>query len=201
VGIPCDFITDCAAPAGKSPGDPSGPYKYLFVDVDGYKDEPLFFHMNFQSLIGANKLYFPNIFACDAGKGTFYISKENDGTICTADGVCGNCGDGSCYDANGKILDRPRLESHLITSISSKCHAFVDGAVATLPTSDRSRNGYYMKFVPNPGESGTDYNRLTVVLDNSFNLTAATQCVEPTTVVTFFFNIHPYASPAATGAP
>jgi len=193
----------CAKPGGSCsilvlPYQTSTPLRYIFMDVDGYQDEPLWVHVRPSQDITA--LYddaptgAPNdaspgsltLFSCDATNGSFYFPKFAEYTVRTND-----------YDANGVLTDLLHLDAHTTRLVdSTNCKTFAAGPVIEGFRLSYDQDGLYLKFLPNPGVWGDHIAEFVMLVDDS-TLRSAGQRSLPYTAFVYRINIRQRTTPTS----
>ncbi|HYC53055.1 MAG TPA: hypothetical protein VEB19_18250, partial [Gemmatimonadaceae bacterium] len=193
----------CATPSGQcsilvQPYQTSTPLRYIFMDADGYQDEPLWVHVRPSQDITA--VYddaptgAPNdasqgsltLFSCDATNGSFYLPSPADYGARTND-----------YDANGVLTDLLHLDAHTTRLVdSTNCKTFAAGPVIVGIRSDLDPDGLYLKFVPNPGVSGNHIAEFIILVDD-FNVRTVAQRSLPMTVLVYRINLRQRTTPSS----
>ncbi|HYD49670.1 MAG TPA: hypothetical protein VEB21_15045 [Terriglobales bacterium] len=136
----CEFLQ----PDGAS-GNP--PYHYTLLQVTGYQDTPIYFRIAFDGLVALPGGYTPYVAACDGSRGVFKVP----GDRLQADHI----------DNQGRITNLALLDSN-----TGRDPACVDPNFVPLTKSiNVGSKGYYIKFTPAPGESGDNYNYMTLIAD------------------------------------
>jgi hypothetical protein len=188
-GLPsCGFLSNPSSvtepPLGTAGPGTHGNWIDHFLEVETWENTPVWIYLNspeLESVIGND--YTPIVFSCDAGNGTFRAQDDEFQR--------------DHFDADGTITNLAGLLSETPTTLT--CASFVDGPVYRgLPALDPFLNtdlkGYYILFTPDPGESGRNYNRLSILIDDSSSRTAMER-FEPFHVWWIDIHVNPGAPP------
>jgi len=166
-GLPsCGFLKNPSAvvepPSGTAGPGTHGNWIDHFLEVETYENEPVWIYLNSPELLPVvGDDYTPIVFSCDAGNGTFRAQDDEDQR--------------NHFEADGTITNLAGLLADTPTTLT--CKSFVDGPVYRgMPPIDPFTNtelkGYYILFTPDPGESGRNYNLLSILIDDSSSRTA-----------------------------
>lgn len=118
--------------------------RYGTVVIDGAEDTSIWIRVDGRNLFGQSLLngtYFPYAWSCLGGQGTLMYPNNR----LQAD----------YFDTNGTITNLAGLES--VTTTTRACKAWPDGPVLPFFASSDFPNGYYVRFVPDPDETGVAY--------------------------------------------
>jgi hypothetical protein len=188
-GMPsCGFLKNPNTVDGVLPPIGAGSHGTAWIDhffeVEAYENEPVLIYINakqLEPLIGND--FTPMVFSCDSGNGTF---RAQDDEL-----------QRNYIDADGNILDLANFLAE--TNVNLSCKSFVDGPVYRgLPPIDPFSNpelkGYYLMFTPDAGESGRNYNQISILLDDSSSRVPAER-YNPFHVLWFTIHVNPGPPP------
>ncbi|HYD46808.1 MAG TPA: lectin-like protein [Terriglobales bacterium] len=182
----CNYIASLQTdPSGAwGPGVPLENYEYRFVDIVGYQDRPLYFHVDLASFSTAHA-YIAEIFSFGRG-GNFYASRSNHHPDLLCDPIC--------WDGDGRILsDLAVLDSKLTLNLTTRPDRFENGPATSLIGSQFAPRGHIVKFVPDAGWTGDTHLNVVIHLD------ALNQPTVP--IVSYRIRIRPGAPPAGQEVP
>ncbi|HYC00566.1 MAG TPA: choice-of-anchor Q domain-containing protein [Candidatus Limnocylindrales bacterium] len=140
VGTTCRFLENSS---------PEDAFDYFYLQVDGYQDAELWIHLYGNNL--TNEVFTPSVFACTEGQGRLFAPNFQQTALIDSQ--------------TGRITNYPLLRD--ITRNSLSCKTFENGPVIRLIKSDINPRGYYFRFLPDAGETGSPYSEMDVVLEAS----------------------------------
>jgi len=143
-----------------------------FVEVDGYQDTLVWIHMTFG---GGNAI--PIIMACRPADSAENNDPHKGGRF----HATGSNSQSLYIGVDGRIEDLSGLAG--ITTKLVNCGDFTNGPILNLPNSLLMPKGYYVLFEPEPGEYGSQYNTLVVLVKDRDD--------GPFRLVYHHINIHP----------